>query len=100
MAAATRPRDAVVADRLTVLTRRLPFAPDPLGLYAAATVEGAGATALFETADAGAQESAQSLLFLDPWLSVQMRGGEVRVEYSRRGCRPDCPPPRGLCRRT
>ena len=80
MAALARPREAVAADRLTVLTRRLPFAPDPLGLYAAATAQGAGATALFETADAGAQESAQSLLFLDPWLSVRMRGGEVRVD--------------------
>ena len=72
--------DTIVADRLTVLTRRLPFAPDPLGLYAAATVRSAGTSALFETADAGAQESAQSLLFLDPWLSVSVRRGEVRVE--------------------
>ncbi len=67
-------------DRLTVLTRRLPFAPDPLGLYAAAATQGTGASALFETADAGAQKSAQSLLFLDPWLSVNVRGGDVRVE--------------------
>ena len=72
--------DSESADRLTVLTRRLPFAPDPLGLYAAATAQGTGTSALFETADAGAQESAPSLLFLDPWLSVSVRGGEVRIE--------------------
>ncbi|MGH7058600.1 MAG: hypothetical protein ACREFZ_12160, partial [Acetobacteraceae bacterium] len=36
--------------------------------------------ALFETADAGARESAQSLLFLDPWLSVRVRGGGVRLD--------------------
>ena len=80
MAAAARPQDAVTAERFKVLARRLPFAPDPLGLYAALMNRGAGDSALFETADAGAQESAVSLLFLDPWLSVRVRGGEVRVE--------------------
>lgn len=80
MGAAARPRDAVAGERYTVLTRRLPLAPDPLGLYAAAVGRGAGANALFETADAGARESAQSLLFLDPWLSVRVRAEALRVE--------------------
>lgn len=80
--------DAKGADRLEMLTRRLPIAPDPLGLYAAATAQGAGTSALFETADAGAQESAQSLLFLDPWLSVSVRGGKVHVEVHDEVAKP------------
>lgn len=88
MAAATRPREAVAAERFTVLTRRLPIAPDPLGLYAAAMAQGAGTGALFETADAGARESALSLLFLDPWLSVRVRGGDVQVEVHDEAAAP------------
>ncbi|HVC29030.1 MAG TPA: anthranilate synthase component 1 [Gammaproteobacteria bacterium] len=60
-----------------VLVRRLDGAFDPLKVYASAAKTAAGPTALFETADAGAQESAQSLIFLDPWLSITARDGEV-----------------------
>lgn len=88
MAAPARPRDAVAAGRLKVLTRRLPFALDPLGLYAALMGQGARGSALFETADAGARESALSLLFLDPWLSVRVRGGEVRLEVHDEAAAP------------
>lgn len=72
-------RPEAATGRLRVLTRRLEGAPDPLGVFAGAAGNDAP-SALFETADAGAQESAQSLLFLDPWLSLQVRGGEARVE--------------------
>ncbi len=80
MAGGVRTRGKVAAARFTVLTRRLPFAPDPLALYAGAVADDANPTALFETADAGAQESAQSLLFLDPWISVSVKGGKVEIE--------------------
>lgn len=88
MTRVTRPREAVPQERFTVLSRRLPLAPDPLGLYAETAAQGTGASALFETADAGARESAQSLLFLDPWLSVRVRDGVVRVEIHEDAAAP------------
>jgi anthranilate synthase component I len=72
-----------VKNSYSVLVRRLDGAFDPLKVYAAAADKTAGPTALFETADAGAQESAQSLIFLDPWLSVTARDGEVRLTSRR-----------------
>ncbi len=63
----------------SVLVRRVDGAFDPLSVYAAAANTTAGPTALFETADAGTQESAQSFIFLDPWLSITARDGEVRL---------------------
>ncbi|MDE2235164.1 MAG: anthranilate synthase component 1 [Gammaproteobacteria bacterium] len=71
----------------SVLVRRLEGAADPLRVYAAAAAA-AGPSALFETADAGARESAQSLIFLDPWLSVIARDGEVTLTARR----PDAEP--------
>ncbi|MDE2090387.1 MAG: anthranilate synthase component 1 [Gammaproteobacteria bacterium] len=67
----------------SVLVRRLDGAFDPLNVYAAAANTTSGPTALFETADAGAQESAQSLIFLDPWLSITARDGVVRLTTRR-----------------
>ncbi|MGH8311723.1 MAG: anthranilate synthase component 1 [Gammaproteobacteria bacterium] len=67
----------------SVLVRRLDGAFDPLEVYAAAAATSSGPTALFETADAGSQESAQSLIFLDPWLSVTARDGEVQLATRR-----------------
>lgn len=87
MTAAAPPHTDGAADRFQVLVRRLEGAPDPLAVFAgAAGNEAPGA--LFETADAGAQESAQSLLFLDPWLSVQVRGGAVQVEVHDEVAKP------------
>ncbi|MGH8280633.1 MAG: anthranilate synthase component 1 [Gammaproteobacteria bacterium] len=67
----------------SVLVRRLDGAFDPLRVYAAAAAIAADPTALFETADAGSQQSAQSLIFLDPWLSVTARDGEVQLATRR-----------------
>ncbi|MGH8225745.1 MAG: anthranilate synthase component 1 [Gammaproteobacteria bacterium] len=87
MTAAARLRTDAPTDRLQVLVRRLEGAPDPLAVFAAAAGNEAPG-ALFETADAGAQESAQSLLFLDPCLSVRVRGGVVRVEVHDEAAEP------------
>ncbi|MGH8162460.1 MAG: anthranilate synthase component 1 [Gammaproteobacteria bacterium] len=67
------------APRRVALSRRLPLAPDPLGLYVLAGHGAKGPRALFETADAGARESAESLIFLDPAASLVARGNEVRL---------------------
>ncbi len=72
----------VSEERYRILTRRLEGAPDPLAVFAAAA-DAATPTALFETADAGARGSAQSLLFLDPWVSASARDGAVRVRAHR-----------------
>lgn len=75
------------APALSVLTRRLEGVADPLAVFAAAA-GGRASAALFETADAGAQESAQSLVFLDPWLSLTARSGSVTVASRRDAARP------------
>lgn len=64
---------------MVVLSRRLEGAPDPLGLYAAAKAGIRGPGALFETADAGAGESARSLIFLGACASLGVRDGRVRI---------------------
>lgn len=61
-----------------VLSRRFEGAPDPLSIYAA-LAERAEVAALFETADSGARESAESLIFVDPWISLESRNGSVRL---------------------
>lgn len=66
-------------ERYSILTRRLEGAPDPLAVFAEAA-DAAKPAALFETADAGTHESAQSLLLLDPWVSVSARAGEILVQ--------------------
>lgn len=71
---------------LHVLTRRLDVVPDPLAVYAAAA--NGEPAALFETADAGARHSAQSLVFLDPWLDLRARDGAVEVETRHALARP------------
>lgn len=61
---------------LRLLSRRFDGVPDPLALFSALGPESQIA-ALFETADAGAKESAESLIFLDPWATLEARGGQV-----------------------
>ncbi len=63
---------------LRILSRRLEGAPDPLSIYAALAAQQEVA-ALFETADSGARESAESLIFVDPWISLESRNGSVRL---------------------
>jgi anthranilate synthase component 1 len=70
-------REKAVAEGLTILTRRLPGTPDPLGVFALA---GETPRALFETADAGAREQAESLIFLDACASLTAHGDEVRMQ--------------------
>ncbi len=69
--------NARAAAEFTVLSRRLPGVPDPLGAFA---LMDAGPRALFETADPGAREQAESLIFLDACVSLAARAGEVRMQ--------------------
>lgn len=69
-------RDAPPDHGLTVLTRRLPGTPDPLGVFSLADKT---PRTLFETADAGAREQAENLIFLDACVSLVAREGEVRM---------------------
>ncbi|MDN5864969.1 MAG: anthranilate synthase component 1 [Gammaproteobacteria bacterium] len=77
MGAAIPQRETADVNAYTVLSRRLAGTPDPLGVYALVDDE---CCALFETADAGAGEQAESLIFLDACVSLTAHGDAVRMQ--------------------
>lgn len=76
-----------MSTELKLLSRRFDGVPDPLALFAELGST-AQVAALFETADAGAKESAESLIFLDPWVTLEAREGQVTRKLHS-GIRPD-----------
>lgn len=65
---------------MNLLFRRLDVAPDPLQVYQAVSAEQASPSGLFETADIAGGASTQSLIFIDPLMSVTARGYEVTLK--------------------